>query len=89
MRIIDTLVKERKTENLIFRTLNYWRLWILKENPQLDLLPPEIGSLYRRSLLVLRTQIDWRGGIIAANDSMSYDSIVILIPIFGQETVLL
>jgi glucoamylase len=69
VRIIDTLVKEKKPESLILRTLNYWRLWILKENHQLDLLPPEIGSLYRRSLLVLRTQIDWRGGIIAANDS--------------------
>jgi glucoamylase len=69
VRHIDTLVKERGPESLISRTLSYWRLWILKENPQLDLLPHEIGDLYRRSLLVVRTQVDWQGGIIAANDS--------------------
>jgi len=28
-----------------------------------------VAELYRRSLLVIRTQIDWQGGILAANDS--------------------
>ncbi len=29
----------------------------------------EIARLYNRSLLILRTQIDWQGGILAGNDS--------------------
>jgi len=28
-----------------------------------------VSQLYRRSLLILNTQIDWQGGITAANDS--------------------
>jgi len=42
---------------------------VRKETPMLENLPEKIGKLYCRSLLILRTQIDWQGGIIAANDS--------------------
>ncbi len=69
VRTIDLIVKEKGPASLISRTLSYWRLWIRKENPQLGLLPAEIGDLYRRSLLVVRTQVDWQGGIVAGNDS--------------------
>ncbi|MGO9567704.1 MAG: glycoside hydrolase family 15 protein [Desulfomonilaceae bacterium] len=69
VRVIDAIVKDKHPENLILRTSDYWRLWVRKENPRLELLPDKIGDLYRRSLLILRTQIDWQGGIIAANDS--------------------
>jgi GH15 family glucan-1,4-alpha-glucosidase len=69
VRVIDAIVKDKHPENMISRTSDYWRLWIRKENPRLELLPEKIGDLYRRSLLILRTQIDWQGGIIAANDS--------------------
>ena len=40
-----------------------------KEPPPKELFPQKVENLYRRSLLVLRTQIDWRGGNIAASDS--------------------
>ncbi|NOQ46781.1 MAG: glycoside hydrolase family 15 protein [Desulfobulbaceae bacterium] len=50
------------------RTAAYWQLWANKENDRLKQLPPHLVSLYRRSLLVLRTQIDNHGAIIAAND---------------------
>ncbi len=69
VRKIDAIVKDKHPDNMISRTSDYWRLWVRKENPRLDLLPEKIGELYRRSLLILRTQIDWQGGIIAANDS--------------------
>jgi GH15 family glucan-1,4-alpha-glucosidase len=69
VRRLDGLVKHKQPENLVKRTADYWHLWVHKETPLLDELPAEIGDLYRRSLLVLNTQIDWQGGIIAANDS--------------------
>jgi len=69
VRRLNALVRHKAPENLIRRTHDYWHIWVHKENPELDRLPGSIRELYRRSLLVLRTQIDWQGGILAANDS--------------------
>ena len=69
VRVIDAIVKYKHPDTMISRTSDYWRLWVQKENPRLELLPDEITNLYRRSLLILRTQIDWQGGILAGNDS--------------------
>ncbi|HMK34650.1 MAG TPA: glycoside hydrolase family 15 protein [Desulfomonilaceae bacterium] len=69
VRVIDATVREKCPDTMIVRTSDYWRLWIHKQNPRLELLPEKISKLYLRSLLVLRTQIDWAGGIVAANDS--------------------
>jgi GH15 family glucan-1,4-alpha-glucosidase len=69
VRRLDALVKYKGVEQLIRRTADYWSLWAHKETPALHHLPERIGDLYRRSLLVLKTQIDWEGGITAANDS--------------------
>ncbi len=62
-------------EAVIDRTRAYWRLWldagrtIDSDSDGSPPLPAEIVELYERSLLVLRTQIDNGGAIIAANDS--------------------
>ena len=69
VRRLDAMTKERGPEHLIQRTHDYWRLWVNKETPPLESLPEPVSRLYRRSLLILNTQIDWQGGIIAANDS--------------------
>jgi oligosaccharide amylase len=69
VRRLDSLVKHKTPANLIKRTADYWHLWVHKEALSLDQFPPKIASLYRRSLLVLNTQIDSQGGILAANDS--------------------
>ena len=66
---LDSLVKYKHPQKLIKRTEDYWRLWIQKESPPLELLPEKLAELYRRSLLIIRTQIDAQGGILAANDS--------------------
>lgn len=50
------------------RTAAYWKLWANKEDESFDRLPPRLVDLYRRSLLILRTQIDNGGAILAAND---------------------
>lgn len=53
------------------QTRNYWRAWSRNEmeEDRIETLPPQIAACFRRSLLVIRTQIDNRGAIIAANDS--------------------
>jgi len=66
---LDRLIRHKTPQVLIDRTADYWSLWINKENPNLDLFPDKVAELYRRSLLILTTQIDWEGGILAANDS--------------------
>jgi GH15 family glucan-1,4-alpha-glucosidase len=68
-RRLDALVQSKGPDDLIQRTHHYWLLWVRKEIPPLQLLPEPIGDFYRRSLLTLRTQIDWQGGILAGNDS--------------------
>ncbi|MGZ3429171.1 MAG: glycoside hydrolase family 15 protein, partial [Polyangia bacterium] len=47
----------------------WWKLWVGKEPTEFFGLPPSIVDLYKRSLLIIATQIDEGGGIIAANDS--------------------
>jgi GH15 family glucan-1,4-alpha-glucosidase len=68
---LDGVVKLKTPETLIKRTSDYWYLWVHKEalSLDIDILPPAVAKLYRRSLLVLNTQIDAQGGILAANDS--------------------
>jgi len=56
-------------EGVIARTDAYWRLWSWANNWDFADLPDRIVDLFRRSLLLVRTQIDDTGSIIAANDS--------------------
>ncbi|MCL4545053.1 MAG: glycoside hydrolase family 15 protein [Chloroflexi bacterium] len=62
-------VKLRRPDHFLQRTADYWRLWVTKRETNFNALPPEVAALYRRSLLITRTQIDDGGGIVAANDA--------------------
>jgi len=62
-------VKELGPANMIKRTTAYWEAWVKKESRSFADLPTSVINLFNRSLLVLRTQIDNEGAIIAANDS--------------------
>lgn len=66
---INRLIRRRGPERFLKRTANYWQLWLQSHAPNLAALPERVQNLYQRSLLVLRTQIDNEGAIIAANDS--------------------
>lgn len=67
---LDSLVRQRGPASFHERTRNYWRLWVNKDRAlPIDRLPLEVQKLYKRSLLVLRSQIDHNGAIIAATDS--------------------
>ena len=56
-------------QGVISRTTSYWRLWVGGTNMNFGNLPAKVVDLFKRSLLVVRTQIDNNGAIIAANDS--------------------
>lgn len=66
---INQEVTERGTEFYIKRTNDYWGAWVLNEPREFGDLPREIVDVFCRSLLILRTQIDNQGAILAANDS--------------------
>lgn len=48
---------------------NYWFVWVNKNAKEFGDLSQECIDLYKRSLLIIRTQIDNNGAILAANDS--------------------
>jgi oligosaccharide amylase len=56
-------------QGVIDRTSSYWRLWLGGVNINFGNLPTKVVELFKRSLLVVRTQIDNDGAIVAANDS--------------------
>src|SRR5687767_4723036 len=62
-------VLERRPERYLEYTENYWRAWVNKTDGDFGDLSDEVIELYKRSLLIVRTQIDNDGAILAANDS--------------------
>ncbi|MBX7067119.1 MAG: glycoside hydrolase family 15 protein [Parachlamydiales bacterium] len=66
---LNDIVKKKTPEEILRRTSDYWKLWSDKERLNAQLLPEKVAWLYKRSLLVCRTQMNNCGSIIAANDS--------------------
>ncbi|MFA5117284.1 MAG: glycoside hydrolase family 15 protein [Candidatus Omnitrophota bacterium] len=66
---LNALVQKKRPEAILKRTVDYWKLWVDKEKLNYGLLPEKLSRLYKRSLLIVRTQIDNDGSIIAGNDS--------------------
>jgi len=69
VRTLDELVVGKTPAEMIRRTANYWHLWANKEGDEYADLAPALVELHKRSLLVMRTQVDETGAIIAATDS--------------------
>lgn len=69
VKAITRRLFESGPDRFLSRTEAYWRLWARKEPFDLSMLPEPVADLFYRSQLVLRTQIDAGGAIIAANDS--------------------
>lgn len=66
---LNSEVLSRGPERLFGYTENYWRAWVNKSKTDFGSLSPEIIEFYKRCLLIVRTQIDNGGAILAANDS--------------------
>jgi glucoamylase len=67
--IINEVVKDKTPEELLRRTGNYWRLWVRKDRRGTADLSDRVMDRYRQSLLIIHSQIDHAGGIVAANDT--------------------
>lgn len=66
---LHQLVQARGPEALARETENFWRAWVSKSAENFSKLPQRIADFCARSLLIMRTQIDDRGAVTAANDS--------------------
>lgn len=69
VRRLDQSVRDEGASRVLARTASYWYTWVHKPADDLSDLPDEIIDLYRRSLLIIRTQCDNGGAVLAANDS--------------------
>ncbi|GAH12372.1 unnamed protein product, partial [marine sediment metagenome] len=65
----NRLVRQRGPQSYLDRASAFWNLWLTRKLPDLKDLPQAISDQYKTSLLVIRTQVDNGGAIIAANDS--------------------
>lgn len=70
VRELHELAVRRGPDSFLDRTRHYWRLWVNKDDPaRFEGLSPELVRLYKQSVLVVRSQIDDEGAIIAATDA--------------------
>lgn len=69
VRELNWVIQNKGFDKLLTRTDAYWRLWARKDRIDPHVLPPPVREQFVRSQLILRTQIDNRGAIIAATDS--------------------
>jgi glucoamylase len=66
---INQVVRDKSPEELLRRTGNYWKLWVGKDRRDTADLPPLVVERYQQSLLVIHSQIDHGGAVLAANDT--------------------
>jgi oligosaccharide amylase len=66
---LNAHILQRQPQKYLDYTENYWRVWVNKNETDFADLSPEIVDFYKRCLLIVRTQIDNGGAILAANDS--------------------
>lgn len=68
-RRLEERVFELSPLTIYKHTREYWRKWVNKEEFDYDALPKEVITLFKKSLLIIRTQIDNEGAIIASSDN--------------------
>ena len=69
VRRLHSEVRERGLPAMLEETRAYWRAWVNKRERDWADLSREAVDLFKRSLLIVRTQIDHGGAILAANDT--------------------
>ena len=66
---LNKMIMGHGPEYFVRRTGNYWDAWVNKEEIDFANLPTKIVELYKKSLLILTTNINSTGAIIAGADS--------------------
>jgi len=68
VRDLHNFIMDETPEKLLKNTINYWESWVNKDPEKTASASKELQARYKQSLLILRTQIDNRGAIIASTD---------------------
>jgi GH15 family glucan-1,4-alpha-glucosidase len=66
---LDQYVRENHPEKMLSRIVIYWRQWLKRSEQDFGDLSEDIIRMHKHSLLIVRTQIDQGGAILAANDT--------------------
>jgi len=66
---LNEFVKQEKVEKLLLKTEDYWSAWTNRRSIDLSILPREISSLVKRSLLTIRSHVGENGAMISSCDS--------------------
>lgn len=66
---LHAIVKERTPAHITASTEGYWKAWLGKREFVFEGLDARIATLFRRSLLIIRSHTDDGGAIIASGDS--------------------
>lgn len=66
---INDRIYELTPDSIYQHTKSYWSKWLHEENRDFTCLPEELRILFNKSLLIMRTQIDNNGAIIASTDN--------------------
>ncbi len=69
VRTIHKFIIDETPGKLMQNAINYWISWVNKEQKAELNINSDLIKQYKQSLLIIRTQVDNRGGIIAANDA--------------------
>ncbi|PKM83285.1 MAG: glycoside hydrolase family 15 [Firmicutes bacterium HGW-Firmicutes-14] len=65
----NEFILENGAERVFNEISGYWRAWVRRKERDFFDLSPEAVDMFFRSLLIIRTQTDNKGAILAANDS--------------------
>lgn len=69
VRRLDRYVRDNDPGKLLDRVQIYWQRWSNKAERDFADLPEAVAAMFKQSLLIVRTQTDARGAIVAANDT--------------------
>lgn len=66
---LDQYVQEKGPSHLVTTTHDFWEAWLNRRDFSFDTLTDSMESLFRRSLLIIRSHVSDNGAIIASSDS--------------------
>lgn len=66
---LNRYVHDKSPDHILETTKDYWQAWLKRKPFHFHDLSDEIISLFKRSLLVIRSHADDEGGILASSDS--------------------
>ncbi len=66
---LNQYVQDSHPEKLLSRIVIYWKHWLSRAERDFGDLPESAIDFFKQSLLIVRTQIDEGGAILAANDT--------------------